>query len=164
MRVVSTPYYARILRMVGLEVELARPDPSELREVEADLLVVPWELIDRVSPGRARSVIPASAASFSEVVKTGLRAWVLAGGRDRDLRRFLDRVLDAWREEAPVSGSVRAEDRLVRELCWDLGVRVGAGRVVAPDYRGGELPTHGFEDPLEAVRERARALRGLLLR
>ncbi len=162
MRVASTPYYARILERIGIEAERVEPRPEALNSVEADLVVVPWEMIDRVSPREARHVIPASAASFSEVIKTGLRAWVLVGGDERHLQRFLREVLDAWREVAPLRGSVRAEDRLVRELCWDLGVRVGEGRVLRPDYRGGKLPTHGFSDPLEAVTARARALRDAL--
>ncbi|WP_457619703.1 hypothetical protein [Methanopyrus sp.] len=159
MSVVATPYYARLLERLGLDVDVIDPDPEVLERAEADILVVPWDLLDPKAEYRAEHVVPGSVASFSEALKTGLRVGVLSGSDVKDLVRFTASVLKTWSEFAPLKGTARSEKRFVKELCWDLGVKVSKlGTPVKPDYEGGELPSHGFEDPLEALKVRARYL------
>ncbi len=159
MRIVATPYYARLLERLDLDVDVVDPDLEVLRRVEADVLVVPWDLLDPRVKYRAEHVVPGSVASFSEALKTGLRVGVLSGSDVKNLMQFTASILRAWSEFVPVKGTARSEKRFVRELCWDLGVKISEhGTPVKPDYEGGGLPSHGFEDPLEALRARARYL------
>ncbi|HII70952.1 hypothetical protein [Methanopyrus kandleri] len=159
MRVVATPYYARLLERLSLDVDVVDPNPEVLRRTKADILVVSWDLLDPGVEYRAEHVVPGSVASFSEALKTGLRVGVLSGSGVKDLVRFTVSVLKVWSEFAPLKGTVCSEKRFVKELCWDLGVKVSErGTPVKPDYEGGGLPSHGFEDPLEALKTRARYL------
>ncbi|WP_456481476.1 hypothetical protein [Methanopyrus sp.] len=162
MKIVATPYYARLLERLNLDVDVIDPDPEILRKAEADVLVVPWDLLDSKGEYRAEHVVPGSVASFSEALKTGLRVGVLSGSDVEDLVRFTASILKTWSDLAPLRGAVRSEKRFVKELCWDLGVKVSErGTPVKPDYEGGGLPSHGFEDPLEALKARASYLANL---
>ncbi|WP_088336435.1 hypothetical protein [Methanopyrus sp. KOL6] len=159
MKIVATPYYARLLERLSSDVDVVDPNPEVLQKTEADILVVPWDLLDTKAEYRAEHVVPGSVASFSEALKTGLRVGVLSGYDVEDLVRFTSLILKVWSEFAPLKGTVRSEKRFLRELCWDLGVKVSErGTPVKPDYEGGGLPSHVFEDPLEALRARAKYL------
>ncbi len=156
MRIVVTPFYRVVPELLGLDFELV--EPEDVGTVEADLVLVPRDLWtgdhDDYSAGYA---VPVSAASFSSLIASCARVGVLAGVDDRGILRAVKAVLDVW--EPVGEGCLWSEKRFIRSLALDLGLRLSERCPrLRPDYEGGRVPSHGFEDALEALRVRSQAL------